>query len=527
MKHFIEIEHTNGLPIKEACTNLMNQLSSFVHESGLFEEPGSCHGLKLVVNPDFTYYSNVNEIGKNIYLTFHNNDIIVNANALNNFKLRCIHLDIKNVKGIDNVLIIIMPSTQDLSQDTSNAQDGEKITTFEAVVPKYSLDKVVMNATTKEQIDRAIILVRQRDLIFEKWGYKEIDPNTKTIVCFYGAPGTGKTMCAHAIAKELDKKIMIASYASIESKWVGEGPKNLRSIFANAYEQDAILFFDEADSFLSKRVNNAETGSDKHYNRMSNEMFQLLEEYNGIVIFATNLVSDFDKAFKSRILAFIEFEIPDKNTRIEMIGKMIPSKLPLSNTLSGQQFEKLAELSEGFSGREIRKSILTSLSSAALKNQDKVSFCNFVDGFEAVRKETVSIEESIQNTNNNDIIKEYIKESVTNNSILNICLYIIWQSENGIEDKIKLELYKFCRYMNLEMPDLSLSHMGADIQNDIKTVINDQRNNDCARICCDFMAKISLDTNRKIAILTSILKELEVKTDNYIQYYNSINQLNI
>ena len=89
---------------------------------------------------------------------------------------------------------------------------------------------------------------------------------------------------------------MIASYASIESKWVGEGPKNLRRIFSDAEEQDAILFFDEADSFLSKRVSNAETGSDKHYNRRSNEMFQLLESYNGIVIFATNLVSDFDTA---------------------------------------------------------------------------------------------------------------------------------------------------------------------------------------------------------------------------------------
>lgn len=84
-------------------------------------------------------------------------------------------------------------------------------------------------------------------------------------------------MCAHALASELKKKIMIASYASIESKWVGEGPKNLRRIFSDAEEQDAILFFDEADSFLSKRVSNAETGSDKHYNRMSNEMFQSLD----------------------------------------------------------------------------------------------------------------------------------------------------------------------------------------------------------------------------------------------------------
>lgn len=523
MKHFIEIDHMNGQPIRDVCTNLLHQISSYVHESGLFEEPSSCHGIKLIVNPDLSKYNNVYEIGSNIYFTFYNNNIIVNANALNNFKLRCIHLDIKNIQAIKSVLIIVMPSSKNIS--SNNSEENEDVSnSFEAVAPKFSLEKVVMNNTMKEQINRSIALVKQQKLIFEDWGYKEIDPNTKAIICFYGAPGTGKTMCAHAIAKELGKKIMIASYASIESKWVGEGPKNLRAIFNDALNQDAILFFDEADSFLSKRVGNAETGSDKHYNRMSNEMFQLLEEYNGIIIFATNLVADFDKAFKSRILSFIEFELPDKATRAEMIRKMLPEKLPLYTPFQNQDFDTLADLSDGFSGREIRKSILTSLSSAALKGQEKVALNNFIDGFKSVKTENSSIEQSMKMENSNrEILKDYINEAIVNQSILNVCLYVLWQSEQKIDENTKLELYKYCRYLNIEMPDLTLSHKDADIQDDLSTIVSEKKNVECAKKCCDFLTYISLDANRKIEILSSILTKLEVNVPDFIQlYYNLI-----
>jgi len=326
-------------------------------------------------------------------------------------------------------------------------------------------------------------------------------------LCFYGAPGTGKTMCAHAVASELGQPIMFASYASIESKWVGEGPKNLRKIFSDAAEQNAVLFFDEADSFLSKRVNNAETGSDKHYNRMSNEMFQLLEDYDGIVIFATNLVSDFDKAFKSRILAFVEFEKPDKQGRVKLIKSMTPSKLPLT-PLTESELGKLADISEGFCGREIRKAMLTSLAEGALNDVKMISFKDLEKGFSAVKEETVAVENTMKG--DNAILQDFISEHTTNSYIMDVCLKVVHQADN-FSDKLKKSLYVISKVLNLEMPDLSISYKQKSLDDAVENIIENQRQTECIRYCCELLSLSSLAANQKEKVLLSIASELKMQ----------------
>lgn len=417
--------------------------------------------------------SQFSKINGNLYIGFAEGSEI-DGNFQRAFKFKCIA--IKDVFAARAKRIIIIISTKPIganhninNQNNINniSVENDKLPDFEATDPKYSLDRVILDDCTKKQINRAIALIRNQKLIYDTWGFKDIDPNTKTILCFFGAPGTGKTMCAHAIAKELGKKIMIASYASIESKWVGEGPKNMRKIFSDATTQDALLFFDEADSFLSKRVNNAETGSDKHYNRMSNEMFQLLEDFDGIVIFATNLVSDFDKAFKSRILSFIEFSLPDKETRRDLIKALLPSKLPLKNDIDDNLLEVLSDASDGFSGREIRKAILISLSDGALNGVLEFDVNSLIIGFKSVQQERSSIETTASQERN--IISDFIDTTNQNKYIINICLWAI--SQNGqIGNKVKSVLYKICRLLNCDMPDLSLSYENIDLTEASKTI---------------------------------------------------------
>ena len=319
--------------------------------------------LQCNINVDSTISPSIehdfSKVGKNLYIG-ETKGSTINASLRRAFTFECLAIKDEIANKAKKIVLIIstvgfiktanVENPINKEEEAETTEDTENSISFDAIVPKYRLDKVILDVRTKGQLARAIALIRNQELIFDTWGFREVDPNTKTILCFFGAPGTGKTMCAHAIAKELGKKIMVASYASIESKWVGEGPKNMRKIFKDAADQDALLFFDEADSFLSKRVNNAETSSDKHYNRMSNEMFQLLEEYDGVVVFATNLVSDFDKAFKSRILSFVEFALPDSDTRAKLIETMIPSKLPLEEPLSANIIQPLANCSDGFSG---------------------------------------------------------------------------------------------------------------------------------------------------------------------------------
>ena len=153
-----------------------------------------------------------------------------------------------------------------------------------------------------------------------------MDSKPKSILNFYGPPGTGKTMCAHAISNMLNKPLLALNYSEIESKYVGDAAKNLKKAFDTARDKEAVMFFDEADSFLGKRIENVTQGSDQALNSLRSQMLILLEEHEGIVIFATNLVTNFDKAFESRILDHIKLELPNREARADIINKMLPSR---------------------------------------------------------------------------------------------------------------------------------------------------------------------------------------------------------
>lgn len=231
-------------------------------------------------------------------------------------------------------------------------------------------------------MDTLTILEKQY-IIYDEWGFSEIDPSPKSILNFYGDPGTGKTMTAQAIANKLGVKIMALNYSEIESKYVGDAPKNLQKAFDIAQKENALLFFDEADSFLGKRMTNVSSGSDQAINSLRSQMLILLENFNGIVIFATNLVKNYDKAFESRIFKHIKFELPNAELRKQLIHRMIPKKVPFEEALTEAQFEALIELSEHFSGRELKNSILLALSSAISAGRTKVCLNDFKESFES------------------------------------------------------------------------------------------------------------------------------------------------
>lgn len=296
-------------------------------------------------------------------------------------------------KGIDKSLIII--GTQEYKENRNDQLEDEERKTgtkYEAVDPSWDLDEIILSDDVRKKIDRATKIIKNRNLIFDTLGYSRVDKTIKSIVCFYGPAGTGKTITAHAIAKYLGKKIVISSYAQIESKYVGDGAKNLRKIFKDAEDQDAVLFMDECDSFLSKRIESTDSGSDKHYNRMSNELFQLLENHTGCIIFATNLLTDIDKAFKSRIVDSIYFPLPDKEGRIKMLKKMCLPSILNKVFKTDKELGDFAEQLEGFSGRDLRKSILLTFAEVSDEVAD-VGFENFIwnvdrfkVGFDDVRK---------------------------------------------------------------------------------------------------------------------------------------------
>ena len=230
--------------------------------------------------------------------------------------------------------------------------------------PKFSLDDIILPQATKDAILDVATYADNSHLVFEIWGFKKTHKFSRRIgINLYGAPGTGKTMAAHAIAKNLDRKILIVNYADVESKFVGETPKNLRKVFEAAKATDSILFFDEADAILSKRVTNMTQAVDVSVNQTRSVMLMLMNEYQDFIIFATNFIENFDPAFMRRISMHVKFELPDLDCRRRLWKMYIPEELP-----NNIDIDKLATNYEGISGSDISNAMLNAAFKAARQN---------------------------------------------------------------------------------------------------------------------------------------------------------------
>ncbi len=248
----------------------------------------------------------------------------------------------------------------------------EKIQPVEEVFipeePKFSLDEIILPAEVKAQILDIATYADNSHRVFELWGFKRTHKFSRRIgVNLYGAPGTGKTMAAHAIARELGKKILIVNYADIESKFVGETPKNIRKAFDAAKKSDSILFFDEADAILSKRVTNMTQAVDVSVNQTRSVMLMLMNEYQDFIIFATNFIENFDPAFMRRISVHIKFTLPDEDCRKKLWRMYTPPEVP--NNLD---FDELAKKFDGISGSDISNAMLNAAFKAARLKLDEL-----------------------------------------------------------------------------------------------------------------------------------------------------------
>ena len=233
----------------------------------------------------------------------------------------------------------------------------------ETVTPQRTFSDVILPPATRRALDEAIAQVRNHTLIFNRWGLGERHATGLGLAFnFAGPPGTGKTICAEAIAHSLGMKLLVVNYAELESMWAGETPKNIVAAFRAATEQKAVLFFDEADAIASRRSAGVSMPYQREANITVNVLLRELEAFNGVVIFATNLAANFDPAFERRIRSHVRFEMPGAGERERIWQVQIhPHKTPLAGDVD---FRTLAAHYE-VSGGDIKNAVLKAASAAA------------------------------------------------------------------------------------------------------------------------------------------------------------------
>lgn len=231
---------------------------------------------------------------------------------------------------------------------------------IDAMWPIWRFDQLVLPSATLERLLDCVAFVEVAPIVFDKWNLRSIEPNPSLAINFRGPPGTGKTMAAHALAHQLGRRILTSRLSDLESKYHGDGPKNVVRLFESASVHNTVLFIDEAESLLSRRFAQPDQAAESAINSMRTELLMALDSFDGLAIFASNLYGSYDKAISSR-LTHVDFELPDFQARLDLWRNHLPPELPLAK---GVDFDVLASV-EGITGRDIKQTVLSAAVGAA------------------------------------------------------------------------------------------------------------------------------------------------------------------
>ncbi len=202
-------------------------------------------------------------------------------------------------------------------------QLGQKAVKLE---PKLGWQDLILPTDTLSLLQQACNRVKNRHTVMYEWGFERLMPYGKGVsMLFTGPPGTGKTMSALVMAKQMDADLYRVDLSRVVSKYIGETEKNLGEIFDQARQSGAVLFFDEADALFGKR-SEVKDAHDKYANMETSYLLQKMEEYEGMTILATNFAQNLDEAFTRRIQFIIKYPFPDKEQREQLWRSLLPQR---------------------------------------------------------------------------------------------------------------------------------------------------------------------------------------------------------
>ncbi|NOT38799.1 MAG: ATP-binding protein [Saprospiraceae bacterium] len=287
----------------------------------------------------------------------------------------------------------LIPNQQNQNEkkdDKSEYDVRKRAHNYVPVEPNWTFDKLIIPDKVLDNINTSLSILQLEKKVFQEWGLREIEPFPRAALNFHGSPGTGKTLAAHAIANKLGKKIIITNYAQLESMYHGVGPKNIDAVFYAADSTNSVLFIDEADSLLSKRLLNVNQGSEQAINSMRSQLLINLERFSGICIFATNLVENYDYAFETRV-KHVLFILPNEDNRKRIWDIHLLPSIPVNDNVDTQ---KLAEEFDSFCGRDIKNAVIEACLRAAKEGSQFLDQTHLVSASENIVESIKALNES-------------------------------------------------------------------------------------------------------------------------------------
>jgi SpoVK/Ycf46/Vps4 family AAA+-type ATPase len=238
-------------------------------------------------------------------------------------------------------------SLLDVTQAVS-AEIAQKVTTLgtriEATQP---WDDLVLPPATLDAMREIVSRAHRRHQVLHDWGFeRKLTKGLGLSALFSGPPGTGKTMVAGIIARELSLDLYQIDLSRVVSKYIGETEKNLAEVFDGADWGNVLLLFDEADALFSKRTD-VKSSNDRFSNMEVNYLLSRLERFEGVAILTTNLATSIDPAFKRRFTFRVEFATPDAAERAVLWQRMLPPEADLDEWLDYQALADEYELTGG------------------------------------------------------------------------------------------------------------------------------------------------------------------------------------
>ncbi len=246
------------------------------------------------------------------------------------------------------------------------------------ITTSLSWDDLVLQYETLKQINDILTWLKINPLIHSSFN-SGIKINQGYRVLFYGPPGTGKKLTASLIGKMADKEVYTVDLFAIVSKYIGETEKNLAEILYKAQKENWILFFDEADALFGKRTE-VRDAHDKNTNQEIAYLLQRVEEYEGLLIFATNIKNNIDNAFIRRFQSIIHFHPPGPEERLVLWQKAFNSKDTLAKEVNMKAIADKYEIT----GKEIQE--IAKRCKSQIKGIGKINNYHITKGIEVVYK---------------------------------------------------------------------------------------------------------------------------------------------